>query len=108
MVAPVLYGIAIGVIRLIPIAIRIGGKIVGISYRILAKPQHLKHAQKIFGKNNVVQHGSADKIIQQIARHNTKTQKLSPISVDKFLSILKAFKISLSKTQPIYEIHCIE
>ena len=77
MPVPVLYGIAIGVIRLIPIAIRIGGKIVGIGYRIAAKPQYLKHAQKIFGKNNGVQHGSADKIIQQIARHNTKTQKLS-------------------------------
>ena len=79
MPVPVLYGIAIGVIRLIPIAIRIGGKIVGIGYRIAAKPQYLKHAQKIFGKNNVVREGSADKIIQQIARHNTKSQTLSPI-----------------------------
>ena len=79
MPVPVIYGIAIGVIRLIPIAIRIGGKIVGIGYRIAAKPQYLKHAQKIFGKNNVIREGSADKIIQQIARYNTKTQTLSPI-----------------------------
>ena len=58
----VIYGLTIGAIRLIPIAIRIGGKIVGISYRIAAKPSNFNHAQKIFGKRYVIQDGATEKI----------------------------------------------
>ena len=85
----VLYGIAIGVIRLIPIAIRIGGKIVGISYRIAAKPSNFNHAQKIFGKRYVIQDGATEKIISQIIRHNTKVKTFSPIKSADIKSQIK-------------------
>jgi len=85
----VIYGLTIGAIRLIPIAIRIGGKIVGISYRIAAKPSNFNHAQKIFGKRYVIQDGATEKIISQIIRHNTKVKTFSPIKSEVIKNQIK-------------------
>ena len=85
----VIYGLTIGAIRLIPIAIRIGGKIVGISYRIAAKPSNFNHAQKIFGKRYVIQDGATEKIFSQIIRHNTKVKTFSPIKSEVIKNQIK-------------------
>ena len=90
MVVPaVLYGIVIGAIRLVPIAIRIGGKIVGISYRIAAKPNNFRHAQRIFGKKTVLRDGTTEKIISQISRHNTRVKTFSPIKSEAIKNQIK-------------------
>ena len=85
----VIYGLTIGAIRPIPIAIRIGGKIVGISYRIAAKPSNFNHAQKIFGKRYVIQDGATEKIFSQIIRHNTKVKTFSPIKSEVIKNQIK-------------------
>ena len=85
----VIYGLTIGAIRLIPIAIRIGGKIAGISYRIAAKPNNFKHAQRIFGNRTVIQDGATEKIISQIGRYNTKVKTFSPIKSEAIKNQIK-------------------
>ena len=95
MPVPILYGLLIGGIRILPYAVRYGKDIVRIGYKVIASGKHLKNAKKIFGNKNVI----GD--ITHLARFSTKAEKFSPIRSRQIINLSKSgieFSKSIAST----------
>ena len=83
MAVPILYGLVMGGIRILPYAVRYGKDIVRIGYKVIASGKELKLAQKIFGSKNVI------KNITDLGRFSTRAEKFSPIKSKQIINLGK-------------------
>jgi len=83
MAVPILYGLVMGGIRILPYAVRYGKDIVRIGYKVIASGKELKLAQRIFGSKNVI------KNITDLGRFSTRAEKFSPIKSKQIINLGK-------------------
>jgi len=83
MAVPILYGLVMGGIRILPYAVRYGKDIVRIGYKVIVSGKELKLAQKIFGSKNVI------KNITDLGRFSTRAEKFSPIKSKQIINLGK-------------------